>query len=282
MRLQIQNFKLIGLTLLLGFILQGCIAEKGKLTALDNIMCNMDSNCVKFKPKITKALNICYLNPLGGNIEDFFDNNKKLYDNDLYSKRNVYNKFLKDKNFKETNLTYQQVKEECQTKYQAEKIRLEQEEYTKNKKQLQEKQAKQEKLIKKSKLLAEKNGYKGFVIQYSLENFIRDAEEGRIDINDYKKYVIASTQEREKAYKFSQLINNIEVYQPDYRFRLNLTIGIKRSTEKNTPLEGQVLKDVIPVSFIGVETYTTILGVQKQILMFDRAEKFRTAFKKNR
>jgi len=43
------------------------------------------------------------------------------------------------------------------------------------------------------------------------------------------------------------------------------------------PLEGQPLRNIQLVSFIKVISYRTILGVNKQILMFDRANDFRVA-----
>ena len=264
---QKQSLKLIGFSTLIGFLLQGCIADKGGLSLTESVQCSMDTPCKQGKPKIIKVLLDCYQNENGADVNKIFNKNRKY--------GYVFNKYLVDKKFEDTNLTYTQVKEMCQTKYEAEKSRIE-----------SEKQAKADKLqkereedLKHNNLLAKKNGYKGFVQYNSIEGFIRDAEYGNININDYKGYVISNNEDGTYAYKFSQLVKDIEMYHPDYRYGLKLSVGIKRDkAQTNMPLEGQPLQSTGIISFIGVQTYKTVLGVNKQILMFDRAGKYRVAY----
>jgi len=222
----------------------------------------MDSYCKRDKPKIIESLRACNAN--GDDVNKIF--NKKR--NFTY----VFDKYLADKKFEDTNLTYSQVKEKCQAKYETEKARIK-----------VEKQAKSDKLkkdrkqaLKENNLLAKKAGYKGYTHFSDMEMLIVSAQNGEINIGDYVDTVIEFRSGGTYAYKFSQINNGIEIYQPDYRYGLKSTIGIKREKEQNNQiLEGQPLKNIEIVSFLGVKKYRTVLGASKQILIFDRAADFR-------
>ena len=69
------------------------------------------------------------------------------------------------------------------------------------------------------------------------------------------------------------------MYQPNYRYGLKVSVGIKRDkAQTNMPFEGQPLQNIGLIHFIGVKNYRTVLGANKQILMFDRAGKYRVAY----
>jgi len=130
--------------------------------------------------------------------------------------------------------------------------------------------------------LAQTSGYKGYVEYKSIEKFISEYEYGRIDINDYKNYIISNTARGTYAYKFSKLINETEVYQPNSKYGWVHAVGIKREKGQTDELRvGSPMRDTQVVRFLGISNYKTIYGVYKKILVFDRATKFRAASEKN-
>lgn len=130
--------------------------------------------------------------------------------------------------------------------------------------------------------LAKENGYQGYIEDKSIEKFISEYEYGRMDINEYKNYVIANKAGATYAYKFLKIVNDTEVYEPNSKYGWVNAVGIKRSKgQRDTPLVGAPMRNTKVVSFLGVSNYKTIYGVYKKILVFNRAEKFRMVSKEN-
>ena len=128
--------------------------------------------------------------------------------------------------------------------------------------------------------LATENGYQGYIEAKSIEKFISEYEYGRMDINEYKNYVIANKSGATYAYKFLKIINNTEVYEPDSKYGWVNAVGIKRSKgQRNTPVVGSPMRDTKLVSFLGMSNYKTRFGVHKKVLVFNRAERFRAVSK---
>jgi len=130
--------------------------------------------------------------------------------------------------------------------------------------------------------LAKSSGYKGYAQFKSIEKFTSEYEYGRIDINDYQNYIIASESGGTYAYRFSRILDGIEIYQPDKKYGWVLPLGIKRNKRQNNKLlRGSPLLNTKTVRFLGISDYKTIFGVYQKILLFDRAETFREASAKN-
>lgn len=258
------NMKLVVLTstlLSMLFAIQGCSVAKG-------YQCMKDPYCSRNKQPIKTKIEHCESTKTG------YDINSYLTPRSWSGMKETYTNYIAEEQYKDTNRTYRDLKEECQIKYEKEQNRIKE---LKNKKELEEK-AKRQQVFDHKVALAKKNGYKGYVQYRTFDEFINDAQLGRININSYKGYVIEIFDNGTYGFKFSQLINGVEIYQPDYRYGLKLTVGIRRDKDqKSTPLEGQPLKNIKQTSFIKVDNYRTILGVNKQILMFDRAIDFRVA-----
>jgi len=124
--------------------------------------------------------------------------------------------------------------------------------------------------------LAKSNGYRGYIEFKSIEKFTSEYEYGRLDVNDYKNYVISNQAGGTYAYTFTRVSDGIEIYQPDKKYGWVTTLGIKRHKEQRNKLKkGSPLLDTKTVSFLGVSTYKTIFGVYQRILLFDRAQTFR-------
>jgi hypothetical protein len=106
--------------------------------------------------------------------------------------------------------------------------------------------------------------------------FMSYIQSGQVNINSYKNHIIVFNNKGTYTYKYMQTVNNIEIYQPDYRYGFKSTVGIVREKEQNNAiLEGQFLSNIEVISFKKVDTYRTIFGVNKQILLFDRGADFR-------
>jgi len=237
-------------------IMNGC-------KVLSVYQCIIDPYCTRYREPIMKKIVECEKTEIG------YDINAYLYENS--GRKSTYEKFVAKNQYKNTNRTFDDLRKECQGKYEAEQDRLQEV----KKMQEKEAQAKRDRIFNESKNLAIESGYKGYVQFRDMHDFVSSAENGSININDYKDYVIEFSSNGDYAYKFSQLINGVEIYQPDYRYGLKLTVGIKRDKDqKDQPLEGQVINNIKVVSFKGVETYMTILRLNKQILIFDRAKNF--------
>lgn len=250
-------------------LLQGCIADKGSASLLEETKCNMSRDCKQKKEEITNTFEQCLYNPDGADITKYFAQSDSRW------RSRIYAEFLVNRQFKDTNQTYLEVRNDCQNKFEAaEARRIEAENIKKEALRL-----KKEKEFNSNVELAKASGYEGYAEFRSIADFISEAQNGNININDYKGYVILSENSGTRAYKFSQLVEGVEMYHPDYRFGLNVSVGIKRDKEEtNQPLEGQPLQNTETVSFLGVQTYRTVLGTNKQILMFDRAIDFRVAY----
>ena len=235
-------------------------------SAVSFYQCIKDPYCSMFREPIMKKIVECEDSKTGYDINAYL--------NQEASKKRVYDTFVAKTQYKETTRTYDDLRKECQDKYETEQDRLQEV----KKRRKQEEQEKREKIFNESKTLALNSGFKGYAQFRNMHDFVSSAENGSIDINNYKDYVIEFSDNGDYAYKFSQQINDVEIYQPDYRYGLKLTVGIRRDKEqKSQPLEGQVIKNIKVVSFKGVETYTTILRFNKQILIFDRAINFRVS-----
>ena len=129
--------------------------------------------------------------------------------------------------------------------------------------------------------LAKESGYAGYVEYKSIEKFTNDYEVGRLKINDYRGYIIATTSNGTYAYTFLKVINDMEIYVPERKYGWVLAVGIKRDTKREkVPKVGAPLRDTKIVSFLGVSTYKTRFGVRKKVLVFDRARKFRKIYNK--
>ncbi|WP_373033567.1 hypothetical protein [Sulfurovum sp.] len=247
------------LSLVFVMAIQGCGGLK-TLTAMS------DSEYKQYNDEILEKLEQCHKSDKGMDINKYLKKRKAI--------QRTYERYVIDEEYNETDKTYGDLKEECQTKYNNEQLRLEKIKAQK----LQEEKETAAKVLKDNEDLAKKNGYKGYVEFVDMHQFIRLAEAGSISINDYKQYVIHFRDSGTYAYKFTQLAQGIEMYQPNYRYGVNSTLGIKRIKEnKNQPLEGQLLNNIEYVSFIGVSTYKTVLGANKQIVLFDRAIDFKVA-----
>ena len=241
----------------LTILIQGC----GGMSSLLKVK---DDSYYRYEKTIKSAIEKCYLSENGTNISKILSEKSTI--------QNTYDKYIVNEIYKETDKTYKDLKEECQAKYDKEQLRLKE---VKAQKLLEEKNAR-EKAFKAKVLLAQSSGYKGYLEYRDIEDFLADAQNGLININDYKGYVIYFKSHGTYAYKFSQYVNGIDIYQPDYRYGLKSTLGIKRVKENtNHPLEGQPLKNIEYTSFIGIDSYSTVLGAKKQIIIFDRAVNFR-------
>lgn len=247
------------LSLVFVIVIQGCGGLK-TLTAMG------DSEYQQYNGEILEKLEQCRKSDKGMDINKYLKKRKAI--------QRTYERYVIDKKYKETNKTYGELKEECQTKYNDEQLRLEK---IKAKKLQKEKEA-EVNALKANEDLAKKSGYKGYVEFTDMQQFITLSEQGSININDYKQYVIHFRDSGTYAYKFTQLVRGVEMYQPNYKYGVNSTLGIKRIKENtNQPLEGRPLGNIEYVSFIGVSTYKTVLGANKQIVLFDRAIDFKVA-----
>jgi len=130
--------------------------------------------------------------------------------------------------------------------------------------------------------LAQDNGYTGYAEYKSIEKFTSEYEFGHIKINDYRGYIISSTSNGTYAYRFSRLVDNMEIYEPDKKYGWVLALGIKRDKNRRMklPKAKAPLRDTKIMRFLGIGKYKTIYGVSKNILVFDRAEDFRKVYKK--
>jgi len=130
--------------------------------------------------------------------------------------------------------------------------------------------------------LAKENGYLGYTEYKSIEKFTSEYEFGHIKIDDYRGYIISTSSRGTYAYRFSRLVNGMEIYEPDKKYGWVLALGIKRDKSKRVklPKVKSPLRDTKIVSFLGISTYKTIYGVSKKVLVFDRAEDFRKVYKK--
>jgi len=242
-------------------IINGC-------SALSRYQCIKDPYCSMYREAIISKIVECEKSETGYDINAYINQEYKS------GIKRTYNKFVAHNQYKDTTRTYDDLRKECQCKYETEQNRLQEI----KKRQKQEAKAQRDRVFNESNLLAKKNGFKGYAQFRNMHDFVVSAENGSININDYKDYAIEFSENGDYAYKFSQLINGTEIYQPDYRYGLKLTVGIKRDKDQNSqPLEGQILKNIKVVSFKGIETYKTILRVNKQILIFDRAIDFRVS-----
>lgn len=125
--------------------------------------------------------------------------------------------------------------------------------------------------------LAKTRGYKGYVEYDSIDKFTSAYEYGHIKIDDYYNYVIANKKGGTYAYRFTRVLDGIEIYQPDKKYGWVLPVGIKRSKHQNNRLlRGAPLLNTKMVRFLGVRDYKTIYGVYQRILLFERVERFKS------
>jgi len=205
----------------------------------------------------------CENNTAGMDLDTF------IYDS---SKSRIYYHHVAEEKYKESGKTYDFFKKQCQDKYIAEQLRIKE-------MKLLEQNKKKQQAQKENEEFAKSNGYKGYIKLSGFHSLIYSVQSGETDIGKYKNYVIKFDSIGTKAYRFSQLINGIEIYQPVHGYHLKPTIGIRRNkVNENLLVEGQPLTNIEYVSFEGIDSYTTVLGASKQIVMFNRATNFKVAY----
>jgi len=143
--------------------------------------------------------------------------------------------------------------------------------------------AKHEEALPLKSALAKSNGYAGYIKYKSIDKFTREYELRRLNINDYKNYIIANQTGGTYAYTFSRVLDDIEIYQPNKKYGWIFALGIKRHKGQNNNLKkGTPLLNTKTVRFLGVSEYKTIFGIKQKILLFDRAENFRKLSSNNK
>ena len=131
--------------------------------------------------------------------------------------------------------------------------------------------------------LAKENGYQGYIEYKSIEKFTKEYEYKRLDINDYRNYIISNKTGGTYAYTFSRVLDDIEIYKPNKKYGWTFALGIKRHKGQTNKLQrGGPLLDTKTVRFLGVSDYKTVYGIYQKILLFDRAENFRAALVQNK
>ncbi len=121
--------------------------------------------------------------------------------------------------------------------------------------------------------LAKESGHQGYIEFKSIEQFVAEYEYGRIDIHNYKDYIISNSSGATYAYLYSKRIEDISLYTPNSKYGWVHTIGIKlHDKDAPEPQRGEPLKDTRTVKFLGVHKYKTIFGVYKKFLLFERMD----------
>ena len=192
-----------------------------------------------------------------------FNNAKSSYDNYLKSK-------IRQKEVDAYNEKNRIIAEE-RKKGREEKLRLKAEREETERLDTEKLEEERNNFIAYSKEKIESSKFEGIIFDIGLIGFIQEIQQGKKNPKNYIHWIFELTG-KDSTLRVSQVVDSTLIYKSSYRSDPNIPIMIPK-IKGNMYIEGQpISKEVLFYEFLGVESYTTVIGASKQAMIFKPAK----------